>query len=77
MEDMVSRTDKDRPYWVQKTDPDNQRFRHGRVPQEWDWFWKKMWPATRCWCCSNRHWDRFKGQVRSGWKREVRDMGEG
>lgn len=72
----MSRTDKDRPYLVQIADPSNQRFRM-IVDRELDWFWKKMAPATQCWCCSNRYWRREKRQQRSGWKREVRDMDGG
>ena len=80
MEASVSRTDKDRPYWVQKADPDNRRFRMignvrwGTDPDEY--FWKKLWPATGCWCCSNKAWLPLKRKTRSGWKREV-DMGDG
>lgn len=73
----MSRTDKDRPYHVQIADPTNQRFRMvGSDAQTYDWFWKKMHPASQCWCCSHKAWLRYKRKRRSGWKREV-DMGDG
>lgn len=64
----VSRTDKDRPYLVQINDPLNRRF---RMVVADDWFWKKMWAATGCWCCSSRHYRKMKRKRRSSWKREV------
>lgn len=74
----VSKTDRTRPYWVQEKDPANQRFRMiSSNAQEWNWFWKKMTPATQCWCCSSRHWRSVKRARRSSWKREVRhDLGD-
>lgn len=76
----MSRTDKDRPCRVQEEDPANQRFRmvgshtwwHSEPPEEN--FWKKMWPAQKCFCCSHRAWLPYKRRRRSGWKTEV-DMG--
>lgn len=69
---MMSKTDRTRPYSVQIADPLNQRFRMvGSDAQEWDWFWKKMHPATQCRCCSHRAWLPEKRKRRSGWKREV------
>lgn len=71
----MSRTDKDRPYQVQIADPTNQRFRMVGSHVRWgDRFWKKMHPATQCWCCSNKYWLREKRKRRSGWKREEIDM---
>lgn len=70
----VSRTDKDRPYRVQIADPTNQRFRMvGSDARRWHWFWKKMTPASQCWCCSNRAWLPYKRARRSGWKREAHE----
>jgi hypothetical protein len=68
----VSRTDKDRPYLVQISDPLNQRFRMVTSQKRWSGgFWKKMAPASQCWCCSHRAWLRYKRKRRSGWKKEV------
>lgn len=69
---MVSRTDKDRPYWVQTEDPLNRRFL--MVTGGWymfEPFWKKMTPASQCLCCSSRHFRKMKRKRRSGWRREV------
>lgn len=66
---MVSRTDKDRPYLVQINDPLNRRFK--MVTGDKHWHWKKMSPASQCWCCSNKHWIGFKRKARSGWRREL------
>lgn len=77
----MSRTDKDRPGWVQTADPLNRRFRK-KGSYTWWWgederVWKKLWPASQCWCCSNRAWLPYKRRRRSGWKREVRhDLGD-
>lgn len=74
----MSKTDRTRPYWVQEKDPLNQRFRmvgnvawwvHVSEPEEN--FWKKMAPATQCFCCSHRTWLPEKRKRRSGWKRGV------
>ena len=68
----MSRTDKARPHWVQEKDPLNQRFRMVTSRKRWSCgFWKKMHPATQCWCCSHRAWLPYKRKRRSGWKREV------
>lgn len=67
----MSKTDKDRPYRVQIADPTNRRFRMvGSDAVKYGWFWKKMHPATQCWCCSNKYWLREKRKRRSNWKRE-------
>lgn len=68
----MSRTDRTRPGWVQIEDPLNARFKMvGSSANEWNWFWKKMWPATQCWCCSSRHWRAEKRKRRSSWKGDI------
>lgn len=74
---MMSRTDKDRPCLVQESDPLNRRFlkvghhmKNGGHDGD-EYFWKKMWPATRCWCCSSRHWRGEKRKRRSSWKGDI------
>lgn len=67
----MSRTDKDRRPDLQQADPLNRRFRmHGQDGTE-NWFWKKLAPATQCFCCSHRAWLPEKRRRRSSWKREV------
>lgn len=67
----MSKTDRTRPYWVQEKDPCNHRFRMCGDEGDENWFWKKMAPATQCFCCSHRAWLPEKRRRRSGWKREV------
>lgn len=72
----MSKTDRTRPYLVQIADPLNQRFRMVTGQKRWSGgFWKKMHPATQCWCCSSRHWVTMKRKRRDEWKREARMAG--
>lgn len=70
----MSRTDKDRPMPVQQADPANRRFQQVGAPplNGVEWPWKKLWPASQCWCCSNRYWRREKRKKRSGWREDLR-----
>lgn len=73
----MSKTDKDRPWWVQKRDPLNQRFR--RVTEvAHDWWWKKMWAAHGCWCCSQKQYYQWEqSAARAAWKIEQRKLLKG
>lgn len=75
----MSKTDKDRPYRVQYHDPYNRRFRQIGNLCGFDgieeYTWRKLWPASQCWCCSNRYWDTEKRKRRSGWKRQQENIG--
>lgn len=77
----MSRTDKDRPHHIQLADPANRRFAKAGHINDWatrelgvytEWTWKKMSPASQCWCCSHRVWLPYKRSRRSSWRREVR-----
>lgn len=68
----MSRTDKDRRPDLQMADPHNRRFRMPGQDGTENWFWKKLSPASQCWCCSHRAWLPYKRSRRSSWKREVR-----
>lgn len=67
----MSKTDKDRPHWIQAADPCNRRFKMPGQDGTEEWFWKKLAPATQCFCCSNRAFAPYKRKRRSGWKREI------
>lgn len=73
----MSKTDKTRPGWVQEKDPHNQRFRR-IVNAEYDWFWKKMFPAHACWCCSQKKcWAAEQRSKRNKGRRDCRELGKG
>lgn len=69
----MSRTDKDRPGNIQYEDPHNRRFRMLGEQGDEGWTWKKLHPASQCWCCSHRAWIPEKRKRRSSWKRELRE----
>lgn len=79
----MSRTDKDRPWWVQQKDPLNQRFRKmGSMGWSQDGttehFWKKMWPAHGCWCCSQKKaWASEQSAARVAWNSKRRKLIKG
>lgn len=79
----MSRTDKDRPGEVQCRDPLNRRF--FKIGKAWwgtedspEWPWKKLWPATQCWCCSQkRAWRSWHRRQRHQAQRVCREMAKG
>lgn len=82
----MSRTDNTRPYWIQVSDPLNQRFKKvgslnwtwNNKTGDWDigeWHFKPMTDLHGCNCCSQKRiWFFEERTRRTKWRKEKQDL---